>query len=209
MTANSRLPELLKAERTGRVELLARSPAETRYWVVVNARLGGLRGWVAAGGHYVIDEPLEAWIDEAVIARWLASWAAGRGSFPVGTVFVEIGGRDGWLVVSAAETADILGQRCLHWSVALDPGEGRWLALPPLGCVLHDGAVVLDPLLGEARVAALLRQALGVLAGLATRLAAGVLAVETKEKRVSLPRSVIQTRAGQVLVNEWFSVHRK
>ena len=206
--AVSRLPALLTAESRGRVEPLARTAAEKRYWVVINTRQGGLRGWIAEAAHYVIGEPLESWVDGAVTAAWLAAWGRGEGSFPADHVFVEISSPDGWLAISAVETADVLRQRCLHWAVALGR-DGDWLAVPPLGCVLHDGTAALDPLLGEERIVAILRTALDVLASLSTRLATGGVALEAREKPVKMPKTLIQTRPGELLVNEWVSVMLK
>lgn len=205
----SRLPALLSAEAAGRVEFLARTAAEKRYWVVIGARQGGLRGWAADSAHYVVDESAGDWIDRRVTAGWLANWNRGRGALPSDHLFAEIACPEGWLAVSAVETADILHERCLHWGLALERADGSWLAVPPLGCVLHDGSVALDPLMGEDPVIALLRLGLDVLGALAARIAAAGVTLSGREKAAKLPKGLIQTRPGQLLVNEWVSVMLK
>ena len=206
MISRSLLPALLQAERQGRVDFLARSPDETRYWSVLRLNQGGLRGWVAGTTHYVVEEPLESWIDPPVTDGWRRTWAGGGGSLPTANVLVEAGGLGDWLLIAASETADILGRRCLHWALAISRPEGRWLALPPLGYVSHDGTPVLDPLAGDRETTTSLREAMHVLAALSVRLATGSLRLTHLSDRVDLP--LLPTGPGQSIVNEWYAVAR-
>ena len=206
MISRSQLPALLQAERQGRVDFSARSPDEARYWSALRLNQGGLRGWVAGTSHYVIADPLEAWIDPLVTDGWRRTWAAGGGSMPTPKVLVEAGGFGDWLLISASETADILGHRCLHWALAISRPEGRWLALPPLGYVSHDGIPALDPLAGDRETITSLSEAMHVLAALSVRLATGGLRLTHLCDRVDLP--LLPTGPGQSIINEWYAVTR-
>ncbi len=202
----SLLPALLSAERQGRVTFLARGPDEARYWSVLILNQGGLRGWVAKTTHYVIEEPLESWVDPPTTDRWRRTWGDGRGSLPTPAVFVEASGFGDWLLISASETADILGRRCLHIALAASLPEGRWLAVPPIGYISHDGTPALDPLFAERKIITHLSEAVHALAALADRLAANTLTLSYLWDKVDLP--VLKAGPGQSLVNEWYSVTR-
>ena len=206
MSSRSLFPALLQAERQGRVSFLARGPDEARYWSVLALTRGGLRGWVAGSTHYVIEEPLESWSDPAACADGRRAWGDGGGSLPTPSVFVEIGGAEGWLLISATETADILGRRSLHWALALSRPEGQWLAVPPVGYISHDAPPTLDPLFGDAKIITSLREAMNALAALSVRLARKQVRLTHLYDKVDLP--VLKTGPVQSIVNEWYSVTR-
>ena len=201
------LPALLHAERQGRVSFLARGPEEAHYWSVLALNHGGLRGWVAGTTHYVVEETIETWIDPTLTEGWRRDWSGGDGSLPTPMAFVEAGGLGDWLLISAAETADILGRRCLHWALAVSRPEGQWLAVPPVGYVSHDGTPALDPLCGDREIITSLSEAMHVLAALSVRLAAGSLRLTHLCDEVDLP--VLKTGPGQSIINEWYSVTRR
>ncbi|MEI6558022.1 MAG: hypothetical protein WCO00_06415 [Rhodospirillaceae bacterium] len=207
ISSRSLLPALLHAERQGRVTFLARGPDEARYWSVLGLTQGGLRGWVAGTTHYVVEEPLESWIEPPLTDDWRRAWGSGGGSLPTPMVFVEAGGLGEWLLISAAETADILGRRSLHWALAISRPEGRWLAVPPLGYVSHDGTPALDPRFGEREIITSLGEGMHVLAALSVRLAAATLRLSLLCDKVELP--VLKIGPGQSIVNEWYSVTRR
>ena len=206
MSSRSLLPALLHAERQGRVSFLARGPDEARYWSVLALTQGGLRGWVAGSTHYVLEETLESWIEPRLTEEWRRAWSAGGGSLPSAKIFVEAGGLGDWLLISATETADILGRRSLHWALAVSQPEGQWLAVPPIGYVSHDGAPALDPLFGERRIITSLSEAMHALTALSVRLAAGGLKLAALWDRVDLP--LLDAGPGQSIVNEWYAVTR-
>ncbi len=207
MSSPSLLPALLHAERQGRVAFLARGPDEARYWSALAMTRGGLRSWVAGTTHYVIEESVETWIDPPLTEGWRRAWGEGGGSLPTPMVFAEAGGFGDRMLISATETADILGRRSLHWALAISRPEGRWLAVPPLGYVSHDGTPALDPLCGEREIVTSLNEAMHVLAALSVRLAAGSVRLVHLRDKVDLP--VLRTGPGQSIVNEWYSVIRR
>ena len=206
MSSRSLLPTLLDAERKGRVTYLSRSPDEARYWSVLGSNQGGLRGWVAGSTHYVVEEALESWIEPPLTEAWRRTWGEGGGSLPSANVFVEANGFGDWLLIAASETADILGRRCLHWALAISRPEGRWLAVPPVGYVSHDGSPALDPLVHDREIVTSLTEAMHVLAALSVRLAAGGLRLTHLADRVDQP--LMRTAPGQSILNEWYGVTR-